>query len=190
MLKTLPPLNNLVVIAPHPDDEAIGCASFFKNRQVTKLIVITDGSIQTIRRTMDNKKYISKRKEETLKFVTSFGINKKDVFFLDYRDGQLDKIDIKKLLSKINPLIKPEETILIPSVLDSHRDHRQVAKIAKFIKNKMIFYTITGNYGDSESVLRVKCNNKLLVKKYYVSQYWRLLKSNFSFRTYEEYQIS
>ena len=84
MFKTLSSLNNLVVIAPHPDDEAIGCASFFKNRQVTKLIVVTDGGVQTIRKTMDNQKYISKRKEETRKFATSFGVDKKDIFFLEF----------------------------------------------------------------------------------------------------------
>jgi len=190
MLKTLPSLNHLVVIAPHPDDEAIGCASFFKSGQVTKLIIVTDGGIQTIRKTMDNKKYINKRKRESLKFATSFGVNKNDIFFLGYHDGQLDKIDIKNLFNKINRLVKSEETILVPSILDSHNDHRQVAQTAGLFKNRVVCYTITGSYPDSPSVLRIKCHNQLLIKKYYLSQYWRLLKSNFLFRTYEEYQIS
>lgn len=190
MLKTLAAINHLVVIAPHPDDEAIGCASFFKSRQVTKLIIVTDGGIQTIRKTMGNKRYINKRKRESLKFATSFGVNKKDIFFLGYHDGQLDKIDIKNLFNKINRIIKSEETILAPSILDCHNDHQKVAQIVGLIKNRVIFYTITGNCNVSKSVLRIKCNNKLLIKKYYLSQYWRLLKSNFPFRTYEEYQIS
>lgn len=190
MLKTLPSLNDLVVIAPHPDDEVIGCASFFKSRQVKKLIVVTDGGIQTIRKTMANKKYVLKRQKESLAFASHFGVDPKNVHFLGYHDGQLNKIGIKEIFHKIEPLIDPEEILLIPSNLDSHQDHQCVSKLGGYFRNKVVYYTITGSYNEDQSVLKIKCNNKLLVKKYYLSQYWRLLKSNFPFRTYEEYKFA
>lgn len=190
MLKTPPSLNNLVVIAPHPDDEAIGCASFFRNRQVKKLIVVTDGGIQTIRKTMGNEKYVLKRQKESLTFASRFGVNLKNIYFLGYHDGQLNRIEIKELFQKIAPLIKPEEILLIPSNLDGHQDHQYVSKLGGYFRNKVVYYTITGSYNEDQSVLKVKSDNKLLVKKYYLSQYWRLLKSNFPFRTYEEYKFA
>jgi len=189
MLKAFKKLKSVTVIAPHPDDEAMGCSSFFEKHLVKKLIVVTDGGIQTIKKTMDGEKYITKRKKETLRFALTFGVKKNKVYFLKFPDGQLQKFSANAIFEKINELINKEDILLLPSPRDMHIDHKKVSQLYDFFNNEMLYYTVTGNYDDSV-IIRCKKSKRSLIKKFYPSQYWRLKTSKFEFRPYEEYKES
>ncbi len=187
MFKSFKKLKNVTVIAPHPDDEAIGCSAFFEECLVKKLIVITDGGVQTIKKTMDKKIYIAERKKESLRFALTFGVKKSNVYFLEFPDGQLNKFSTNVIFEKINKLINKGDSLLLPSPRDIHADHRKISQLSDFFNNEALYYTVTGNYSDSV-VIKCKKSKKHLIEKFYPSQYWRLNVSKFKFRPYEEYK--
>lgn len=189
MFKAFKKLKGVTVIAPHPDDEAIGCSSFFEKYLVKKLIVVTDGGIQTIKKTMDGEKYITKREKETLRFALAFGVKKGKIYFLKFPDGQLKKFSTNAIFEKINKLINKEDILLLPSSCDMHADHKKVSQLSDFFNNEALYYTITGNHNNSV-VVKCKRGKEHLIKKFYPSQYWRLKASKFKFRLYEEYKKS
>jgi len=107
--------NSIIVIAPHPDDEVLGCGgTIYKHAQKgdrIHLCVLTDGS-----------KFLDgyRRKEECLKVSQILGIN--EVIFLDFPDGQLEN-HTQRLKSALEGLIKGFQKVYTPHPLDHHPDH-------------------------------------------------------------------
>jgi len=76
--------DKVLIIAPHPDDEAIGCAGVIRycveNNISVKIVVLTDG-------------YLSaspvKRHDESVNGMKMLGVPQDDIIFLGYPDGTL-----------------------------------------------------------------------------------------------------
>ena len=111
----------VLVFAPHPDDEILGCggtlALLARLGCPIRVVIVTDGAgagglpegAATV------------RKEESRRGLKMIGIE--DVVFLDEPDGAFRATaafdeTIRALLSSFRP-----DTILMPSPLDYHRDH-------------------------------------------------------------------
>lgn len=119
-----------LIIAPHADDETLGCGG-------TILRKIDEGEIVgwlLITNIVNDKNVdvgrIKTRQEEILKVVNELGINKKNFFSLDFEPTKLDEVPFSFLVTKISNVIntfKPEE-IFIPYAHDVHSDHRIVFK--------------------------------------------------------------
>ena len=121
-------MKKILVIAPHPDDETIGCGGtilrHIKNGDKVSCIFVT-------KKKKNNKwpeKVVKKKEEEILKVKNFYKFN----FFkrLDFLPTQLDKISFNKLVfefSELFSVIKPE-VIYIPYINDIHTDHKIVSK--------------------------------------------------------------
>lgn len=95
------PIESLLVIAPHPDDETLGCAGviMYALDQGARVCValITNGDGSSVPAHTSGKgpllapsRYISlgnRRQNETLAALTSLGLEPEDVCFLGYPDG-------------------------------------------------------------------------------------------------------
>ena len=127
----MPPVN-VLVLSPHPDDDAIGCGGTIKlhsdSGAVIKTVFLTDGSAGKRRASKDaQKKLVELREKETRRAGEILGIS--DLIFWRYQDGKLAcNKTTTKLLSTLISDFKPD-IIYAPSFLDPHPDHLETARI-------------------------------------------------------------
>lgn len=114
--------DTVLIIAPHPDDETIGCGGTI-NKLLTAMVNVDILLLTYGGRGGKNPNLSKIRKEEFLQAKELLGnIN---AFFLGYEDGELDKkidllsLDISKIISRSN-----YNGIFVPYILDSSMDHR------------------------------------------------------------------
>ncbi len=116
---------NILIIAPHPDDEVLGCGgTIAKHKKQGDKIYLC---IVTRAYTPDwSEEFIKNRAEEIKKANKILGIKK--TYFLNFPTVKLDTISQKKIndaLIKIVKEIKPE-IVYIPWGGDLNKDHRLV----------------------------------------------------------------
>ena len=130
-----PPSGKVLVLAPHPDDEVIGCGGAIKlhclSSDQVKIIYLTDGSAgfpDSFRPTKKEKeKMIVVRENEARTAANILGVN--DLVFLRYPDGRLRSNRlIEKYFTQLLLDYKPD-IIYTPSLLDTNSDHYETTKI-------------------------------------------------------------
>jgi len=120
-----------LVVAPHPDDETLGCgATIARARHAgipVHVVVVTDGSGHPPA-FADKPRLVSLRRDETVAACGVLGVPASHVVFLGFPDGEArshagsvaDRLG--ELIGRLDP-----ERIFGPSELDNHADHRAVA---------------------------------------------------------------
>jgi len=115
----------VLIIAPHPDDEVLGCGGTIvkhaKNGDEVYLCIVTKGYIPDW-----SEEFLENRPKEIEKANKILGIKK--TYFLDYPTVKLDTIPQKELnesISKVVNEIKPD-ILYIPHKGDLNKDHRLV----------------------------------------------------------------
>lgn len=121
----------VLVIAPHPDDEILGCGGTIKKHtnkgDEVYLCIVTRAY------TPDwSQEFIDNRKKEIKCANEILGI--KETFFLDLPTVKLDTIGQKKINDLIGEVIKKTgpEILYLPFAQDSNKDHRLVFKAGLF----------------------------------------------------------
>jgi N-acetylglucosamine malate deacetylase 1 len=118
-------LNNILIVAPHPDDEVLGCGGAIKkltnkNCRLTVLIM-TRG-----KQGLYSDEKIENVRKEALAAHRLLGISKSE--FLDFPAPELDTVSISCLASTIERVIRDNniDTVFLPHRGDIHHDHRAV----------------------------------------------------------------
>lgn len=115
----------ILVIAPHPDDEVLGCGGTIAKH--AKLGCEVSLCIVTEAYTPDwSKKFIKERPEEIKKAVKLLGIEK--TYFLGLPTVKLDTVPLKDLnqaILKVIKQVKPQ-IVYLPHGGDVNKDHRLV----------------------------------------------------------------
>lgn len=147
--------NSLLVLAPHPDDEAIGCSG-------TLVLLNSRGAYSTVIYVTDGEKLhgesspgiAEERREEGRKASHLLGCREER--FLGIPDGEVES-HADEAFNKISALIeeKKPDLILAPSPIDHHADHISVSRIAMrllkvFPSSALAFYEVY-------STLRFNC---------------------------------
>tara|TARA_X000000950_G_C13804326_1_gene614938 strand:- start:590 stop:1267 length:678 start_codon:yes stop_codon:yes gene_type:complete len=121
-------IDNLLIVAPHIDDETLGCGGTIlklkkKNKKIS-MILVSEANGYT-----EDKK-ILKKKERQVQQVKKFYRFDNFIRF-DYPSSQIYKIDEKELINKFDRAIKKikPDTIIMPFVNDVHSDHRIISKV-------------------------------------------------------------
>lgn len=119
----LPKEKPVLVIAPHPDDETLGCggtlARLKANQCQIKVIIVTDGGGAGLSEELPD--VVLQRQKETENALQILGIE--DIVFLAEPDGYFEhNAPFIHQLETILDTFQPH-WILTPSVLDYHRDH-------------------------------------------------------------------
>ena len=146
--------NKTLVIAPHADDEILGCGGTLlkRNKHGTELgwLLIT----KPLSNKTWNESFIETRKSELLKVKKVLNIKKTNFFELNIPCTTLDTFSQNKLINYISEVInqfKPQE-IFLPHPGDIHSDHLYTfnASIActkwfrhPFIKRVLIYETLS-----------------------------------------------
>ncbi len=127
------PDGSLFIIAPHPDDETFGSGALIararqEGRKV-RVLIVTDGATSTPSQQMPPHVLAATRRGEAQSAAKILGVDETALIFLDYPDGEAEKHipaiakDIANQLWRHNPAV-----LFSPYDLDSHKDHRAIAK--------------------------------------------------------------
>lgn len=118
-----------MVVAPHPDDETLGCGGTIARKRSAGtdvlVVIATDGrrSHRSARIRPDELARI--RLEESLRACSILGVSAENVIPLGIAEGELDGSPIEQMARDLIEEFQPDE-LLLPAAVDAHRDHRLV----------------------------------------------------------------
>jgi LmbE family N-acetylglucosaminyl deacetylase/glycosyltransferase involved in cell wall biosynthesis len=121
----------VLLLAPHPDDETIGCGGSLALHQshgdLVKVIVLTDGAfVGEVE--VDREEYAALREQETSRAMSVLGV--KDVEFWRLPDRGL-VVEVGPVSRLVATLKAYQPTLLyIPSPQEAHPDHVATAQLA------------------------------------------------------------
>ena len=116
----------MLVLAPHPDDETMGCggslALHAKAGDPVKIVFLTNGAKGDTSGKMDKKVYVELRQQESTKACDRLGVQ--DLEFWGYEDRAL--AGSRGALVRLVDLLKDFEPdlVYVPSPFEVHPDHR------------------------------------------------------------------
>jgi len=142
-LMELPEGRRILVLAPHADDEAIGCggtlAKWVRRGIPVRVLFVTDGreGSRALRAMADGnpaklagqRALIATRRQEARAAMGVLGI--RDYAFLEARDGAVEARD-GRLLELVRGHLRAfrPDLLLVPFITDRHPDHRAVGALA------------------------------------------------------------
>lgn len=151
-----------LILAPHPDDEAIGCGGLIshlcENGEAPYVVILTGGggslpigggqsAMGSGQETEEftSKDVIRERRKLTLKSAHGMGLPEDHIFFLDFQDGHISEFPddqmnrLKDIINKINP-----DNIFIPHWGEGWPDHLAARKLptANCLRPKIYEYCV------------------------------------------------
>jgi LmbE family N-acetylglucosaminyl deacetylase len=124
-----------LVVAPHPDDETLGCGGTIALRRAhgaaVDVVFLTDGTLSH-RRRLPAADLAGRRRREALDACAKLGVAADAVHFFDYEDGQLaaQSAPAALRLVRLIDVLRPAE-VLVTAVHDGTPDHVAAARIAR-----------------------------------------------------------
>ncbi len=124
-----------LVVAPHPDDETLGCAvAIMRKRDAgtpVTVAVVSDGA-RSEPAFLPPAELVELRKAEARRACARLGVGEGDVVFLDFPDAGLsDKLDeVAERLAELIEACSPEQ-ILMPVSCEGHPDHDATNEAAR-----------------------------------------------------------
>lgn len=134
-------IQSALIIAPHPDDESLGCGgtiAILRNANIpVSVLFVSDGSMSH----PSSKKYpadslIALREREAVNALEILGVSKSSVRFMRLKDAAVPtqndlgfEESVSSMRKEINTL--QPAVIFVPWRRDPHKDHRATAAIAK-----------------------------------------------------------
>ena len=125
-----------LVLAPHPDDETLGCGAAILHKRTAgtpvRIVVATDGRGDAGSRTRPPDELVNLRRAEAIEACSRLGVGLPDLHFLDFEDGHLaassERLDacIRDIVRRMGP-----EEILVPALADRHPDHRALSQAVR-----------------------------------------------------------
>ncbi len=123
--KMLDLFQNVLVIAPHPDDEVLGCGGTIKR--------LTDSGVRVSvlvasrgKKTLYPEEKIINVRNQALNAHRMLGV--RETFFFDYPAPELDLVSISELSASISALVIKEkpDAVFLPHHGDIHHDHKAI----------------------------------------------------------------
>lgn len=147
------PTHDMIVVAPHPDDEVLGCGGHIakskSNGYSVKIIVLTDGQSSVTSTNFDSGKV---RRREAIAGCKRLGVAAKDIHFIGLDDRQLS-CQTSTAYDTVSNIVKKYNirNIYSPHSQDRHTDHKAAFKVcrrvAQGIDNIKHYQYFTWYYG-------------------------------------------
>lgn len=132
----LPPGRRVLVLAPHPDDECVGCGGtvrkYVESDARVRVVMLTDGrdgdsAVRALARGDPERErreaeLVVLRKAEAAAALDVLGVEKG--YFLDGRDGELRQ-HVSPIATRLAAILSEwrPDTVLLPFLTDRHTDH-------------------------------------------------------------------
>ena len=120
-------MKRILVVAPHPDDEILGCGGMMinniKNGNEVYVCIVTKGYPPLF-----NEERVNKNRQDTIRCHQAIGV--KETFYLDFPSTRLETIERSEFNGKILEVVRkivPDE-VYIPHWGDMQKDHQLVAE--------------------------------------------------------------
>lgn len=129
------PQGTVLIVAPHPDDEVIGCggliARLVEAGNAPQIVVMTGGEGSHGTDEADKDAIVKARRGLTRKALSILGVPVGNLHELDFKDGEISaESEQVKLLKTLIDSIRPD-TVLVPHWGEGWPDHVNAAKIVK-----------------------------------------------------------
>ena len=120
-------IRSLLVVAPHPDDEVIGCGGLIARTleaggRVAVCIMSDGAASHPGSPTFPPDRLARTRRAESLAALGHLGVGADSVHFLDLPDGESQRWPAPAELDAL--LALPWDAVALPSAFDNHADHR------------------------------------------------------------------
>lgn len=118
-------MNNILIVAPHCDDEVLGCGAVMARYSAMEasvyVAIVTNGHIGAPE--LFSKEGTERVRAEALQAHQILGVAK--TYFLDFPAPRLDSVPAYKISLAINKIIKNHsiDTMYVPHRGDIHKDH-------------------------------------------------------------------
>ena len=125
-----------LVLAPHPDDETLGCGATIMRKLAADtpvyVVIATDGRHSLHSGELSADKVVEIREEEARQARAILGLPCENIAFLRFEDRRLadHRGLLRDRLFDIFDMMNPEE-IFVSSIIDNHPDHRVLAELAR-----------------------------------------------------------
>lgn len=130
--------DKVLIVAPHPDDEVLGCSGLIQRmiengKQVHIVILSGGGKSHQNCCHIDESTLIDSRRNLSRKAAEILGLPLNQLHFLDYPDGRISYNDpetqrLQTLIEKISP-----DAIFVPHKGEGWSDHIEAGKIVREI---------------------------------------------------------
>lgn len=139
--------NRILIVAPHPDDETLGCGGAIALLRSlgcsVQVLVMSDGTLSHPR----SLKYPpprlrALREAETLEALSTLSVSRTETTFLRLPDGSIPTLESSEaevavaLCRAHLQLVKPE-TVFLPWRFDPHPDHRATWQLINAVLNEL-----------------------------------------------------
>lgn len=135
-LVELATFDKVLIVAPHPDDEVLGCSGLIQRllsegKQVDVVILSGGGKSHAGCCKIDEATLIESRRNLSRKAAKVLGLPLENLHFLDYPDGSIafdcsETDQLKKLIDTLQP-----EAIFIPHKGEGWSDHLEAGRIVR-----------------------------------------------------------
>ncbi len=131
---------NLVVLAPHPDDESLGCGALLARAFAgsgAHVICLTDGSASHPKsRQWTPARLADRRCTEMIEAIRRLGGSAGDLTWLGLPDSRLYQADVPTIAATLEQVIEGHGArhVLAPAAEDHHEDHRATAEFARELR--------------------------------------------------------
>lgn len=133
--------NRFLVIAPHPDDETLGCGGLIlqarERGHEVRIVIVSDGAQGAKAGKAPIPELADTRKKEAREAASRLGVGPTNLVFLDLPDGALadcaSELDLK--LAEHISAFAPD-LILSPYLREKHPDHRAIAESVRRLRDQ------------------------------------------------------
>jgi LmbE family N-acetylglucosaminyl deacetylase len=138
--------DNILIIAPHPDDEVLGCGGIMKKYSEAgnhvNVLVVSRGAPKLY----SDEKIKNVRKEAR---AAHHILGVKETIFLDFPAPELDTVSVSEISRAIAEVIKKYniQTVYLPHRGDIHHDHRIVFNAGLVACRPVGQYSVKEIYG-------------------------------------------
>ncbi len=129
-------VSDALIIAPHPDDEAIGAYGLIRTLKAkgarVRIVVVADGAAShAASARWPQTRLVAERRRETLLAMLRIGLPASDIRFLGLPDGHLTAhcVSNPRALTRAVKSVVGGGLIVSPDAHDAHPDHQAVAKL-------------------------------------------------------------
>lgn len=143
MRRPLDRVRRLLVIAPHPDDEAIAAWALMRRLRaqgaaVAVLVVSDGGASHPESRRWPRPRLVAERQRETRRTLRPLGIVPATIRFLGLSDGALaaDPAGLRRALGRAVLTCRAPHLIVAPLADDAHPDHAAVADALRLLPRR------------------------------------------------------